>query len=70
MSSFEEPDERKTDTDDTNKDFDRFVVSKYICDGFYLQVTKGISNNYKAISQILYLEKLYIISPSNCSDDK
>ncbi|KAF7404856.1 hypothetical protein HZH66_003762 [Vespula vulgaris] len=25
MSSFEEPDERKTDTDDTNKDFDRFV---------------------------------------------
>lgn len=36
MSSFEEPDERKTDTDDTNKDFDRFVVSKYIRDGFYL----------------------------------
>ncbi|KAL2716092.1 serine/threonine-protein kinase RIO3 [Vespula squamosa] len=25
MSLFEEPDERKTDTDDTNKDFDRFV---------------------------------------------
>ncbi|XP_035739966.1 serine/threonine-protein kinase RIO3-like [Vespa mandarinia] len=25
MSSFEEPDERKTDTDDANKDFDRFV---------------------------------------------
>lgn len=30
MSSFEEPDEKKTDTDDANKDFDRFVVSKYI----------------------------------------
>ncbi|KAI4489880.1 PREDICTED: serine/threonine-protein kinase RIO3-like [Polistes canadensis] len=25
MSSFEEPDERKTDTDNTNEDFDRFV---------------------------------------------